>query len=260
MYRLIQILRRGAISFLAIIAPIYLVTAGVASAQSKVVTISTGEWGPYVSEKLPHFGISGHIITAAFNKVGIKAEYQFFPWARAMKEAEERRADLTGIWYSNDERRVRFDYSNEVIGAANMFFHLKNVPFDWEDFDSFPDDTVGVTRGYSYSADFDKAAASGQVKTEVTGTDTLNFRKLLRGRIDAFVMAELAGYDLLKKEFSKEDLDRVTAHPNKVSSAPLHLLTAKGNPRGLFFIEKFNEGIAKLDASGELQGILDQYR
>ncbi|MBX2867668.1 MAG: transporter substrate-binding domain-containing protein [Acidiferrobacterales bacterium] len=229
-------------------------------AQSRTVRISTGEWGPYVSENMEHYGIGPQIITAAFAKVGVKTEYQFFPWTRAMKEAEDRRSDLTGIWYYNDERSKKFDYSDNVLSAANIFFYRKNTPFNWTNFETFPASKVGVTRGYSYSAQFDTAAEEGLVKVEKTGSDELNFRKLLRGRIDAFVMAELAGYDMLKAKFATEEREKITAHPLKVSSAPLHLLTAKGNAKGRGFIEMFNKGLKMLEQSGELDAILASYR
>ncbi len=229
-------------------------------AQSQTVRISTGEWGPFVSESLNHYGIAPQIITAAFNKVGLKTEYLFYPWTRAMKEAEDQRSDLTGIWFFNDERSERFDYSDNVLSSTNIFFYNKKNPFDWSDFESFPRSKVGVTRGYSYSAQFDEAVEEGLVDVEKTENDELNFRKLLRGRIDAFVMAELVGFDMLKQKFSAADQEKISTHPNKVSSAPLHLLSAKGNAKGKELIGKFNKGMALLKQSGELDAILAKYR
>ncbi len=229
-------------------------------AQSQTVRISTGEWAPYVSESMEHYGIAPQIITAAFGKVGIKTEYQFFPWTRAMKEAEDQKVDLTGIWYFNDERSKKFHYSDDLVSSANIFFYNKENPFNWANFESFPKSKIGVTRGYSYSAQFDSAAEAGLVNVEKTGSDELNFRKLLRGRIDAFVMAELVGYDMLKTKFESSEREKLGVHPVKVSSAPLHLLSEKNNAKGRAFIKLFNKGLEMLEQSGELDAILASYR
>lgn len=238
----------------------WFVFGSLAAAQSTTVTISTGEWAPFVSENLEHYGIAPRIITAALEEVGITPQYRFSPWARAMKEAEEQVVEFSGIWFYNEERAQRFRYSEPVVSSANVFFYRKDRPFDWDDFTRFPDQVVGITRNYSYGQVFDEAAEVGLVQTEVTGSDILNFRKLLRGRIDAFPIGELVGYDLLRREFNAFEREMIEVHPKEISDAPLHLITAHDNTEGLALLERFNEGMAALRDNGELQRILDEYR
>ena len=242
-----------------------LLVFSVLSCQNKAhadntITISTGEWGPFVSESLAHYGIAPRIVSAAFKKVDIEVRYSFLPWARAMKDVEEGKADLSGFWFHNQERARKFAYTDSLVDSPNVFFYLKDKPFDWENFDSFTDQTIGTTLSYSYSQAFDSAVKAGKVNVETEETDVLNFRKLLRGRIAAFPVAELVGYDLLKKEFSDAEARSLAVHPVKISAAPLHLIGQLDNPVSTQLINLFNKGLGILRETGEYDDILQQYK
>ena len=226
---------------------------------AETITISTGEWAPFVSESLQHYGVAPRIVTAAFEQVGIKVEYQFFPWARAMKVVEDGQADLSGFWFFNEERAGKFNYTESLVDSPNVFFYRKDKPFDWDNFENFPAKVIGTTLSYSYSQAFDTAVESGKVNVEVEETDILNFRKLIRGRIDAFPIAELVGHDLLRTEFSRSESDLLAVHETKISAAPLHLIGSKSQATQQT-IELFDKGLAMLKSSGEYKAILDSYR
>lgn len=231
-----------------------------ATAAERTITISTGEWAPFVSESLDGYGIAPRIVTAAFGKVDVDVEYRFYPWARAMREAQENKVDFSGFWFHTEERAETLSFTESMVDSPNVFFYRKDRQFDWTDFDTFPDKTVGSTLSYSYSQAFDSAVESGKVKVEVEENDLLNFRKLLRGRIDAFPIAELVGYDLIKREFSETEVAMLEVHPVKISAAPLHLVTARDNPESAANIALFSEGLKQLRESGELDRILSEYR
>lgn len=47
-------------------------------ANSETVRLANGEYPPYCSEHLPHYGIWSHIVTEAFALKGLTVEYEFF--------------------------------------------------------------------------------------------------------------------------------------------------------------------------------------
>ena len=47
------------------------------------IKITIGEWSPFISKELPHYGIVPHIISEIFNEAGVNVQYGFFPWARS---------------------------------------------------------------------------------------------------------------------------------------------------------------------------------
>ncbi len=83
---------------------ILILGCGVAAAEmSNTIRLTNGEWQPYLSKDVPHFGIASHIVTEAFALVGVEVEYGFFPWARSMKLAKVGRWDGRVLL----QRRVR---------------------------------------------------------------------------------------------------------------------------------------------------------
>ena len=253
-----QILAAWAAKTLLVLSTVLGSTAAVGA--ERTVTISTGEWAPFVSESLQGYGIAPRIVTAAFGKVDVDVEYVFYPWARAMREAQEKKVDFSGFWFHTEERAKTLTYTESMVDSPNVFFYRKDRKFDWSDFNNFPDKTIGTTLSYSYSQAFDDAVNTGKVSAEVEETDLLNFRKLLRGRIDAFPIAELVGYDLIKREFSASEVAMLDVHPVKISAAPLHLITARDNPEAEAKMALFSEGLKQLRESGELDRILSEYK
>ena len=43
------------------------------------IRITLGEWSPFISKELPHYGIVPHIISEIFNEAGVNVQYGFFP-------------------------------------------------------------------------------------------------------------------------------------------------------------------------------------
>ena len=227
------------------------------------VTVSNGEWAPFLSEHLPYGGVATRIVTAAFAAAGVDVEYRWYgdSWERAKRDAEHGQVDFSAVWYRNEDRARKFLFTDSVIDVAIVFFYHKDSPFDWDDFDTIaPDEVIGVTRGYSYTAEFDAAKQAGMFTHEVADRDILNFRKLLRRRIDAFVIGELVGHDILMQNFSPAEVATLSVHPKKISGAPMYVIMSKNHPRAQTLLARFNEGLRLLRDSGEYDAILSNYR
>ena len=227
------------------------------------VTISNGEWAPFLSEHLPFGGIATRIVTAAFVAAGVDVEYRWYgdAWERAKRDMEHGEVDFSAVWYHTEERAKKFRFTDPVIDVATVFFYHKDSPFDWDYIDTIaPDKVIGVTRGYSYTAEFDAAKRAGKFRHEVADRDILNFRKLLRRRIDAFVIGELVGHDILKQSFSPSEIAALAVHPKKISEASMYVLISRNHPRAPTLLARFNEGLRLLKDRGEYESIMREYR
>jgi len=96
------------IKFVSVIVTSVVLCANILTAEE--IRITNGEWAPFVSKKLPHYGVASHIITKAYAKVGIKVKYGFFPWARAYDYVKEGSWDSTLPWIRNKEREQIFPF------------------------------------------------------------------------------------------------------------------------------------------------------
>ena len=234
--------------------PIFLIFCFCSSVSAEqAVRFTTGEWPPYLSQEAPQGGIAACIVTEAFAAAGIKTEFGWFPWKRAFQLAGREKWDGSMIWSRSPDREKDFLYSDAVIEVSDVFFHLKSYSFDWKSWDDLKGLKIGVTTGYLYGEAFQQAQKSGQIKVFQVTTDLQNLKKLLKKRIDVFVVAQDVGYELLRRHFSSQQAQLFTSHPKPVrpSMANLHLLLSKRNPDHKNRMTVFNKGLKEIKANGK---------
>ena len=228
-----------------------------AASAGETIRITNGEWTPYLSEHLPHYGVSSHIVTEAFALVDVEVEYGFFPWKRSFKLAKSgEKWDGSAVWYYSEERARHFHYSDAVNQVEMAFFHLKDASFDWETMEDLKDTKIGATLEYFYGTEFKDAVDAKIIRPEWVATDELNLRKLFKGRIDVFPGAVLVTYRQIRNTLGEEDAARFEHHPKLIRSSPLHLILAKANPDNERFTELFNRGLRLLKESGRYDEIV----
>lgn len=220
------------------------------------VRLTNGEWPPYCSQTLKHHGLVSRIVTEAFAVEGIKVEYGFFPWKRALVNVEDGTWDGSPGWYYSEERAQYAYYSDPMIDYHNVIFHLKSTPFDWKEVEDLKGIPIGGTRGNVYGKKIEDAKKSGKLTIEWVTEDEQNFKKLLAGRVQLVLMDLHVGYFLLHTKFTPEERSLITHHPKPTASAePGHLILSKKVDRSKRLMDAFNRGLQRLKESGKY----DQY-
>jgi len=224
------------------------------------VRLASGEWPPYLSEKLPHFGVASRIVTDAFAAKGITVEYGYFPWARSLKLAQDGNWDGSLIWQKTPEREQDFYFSETVITGQNVFFHLKSRPFEWKEMKDLAGLHIGATLDYTYGEAFTKAEADGTLTVERVPSDEQNLRKLLAGRIDIFPLDLDVGLAMLRENLTPEEAAQITYNPLPIQSTSFSIMLSKKVPRNKEMLDLFNAGLKELIASGKVQQYIEESR
>lgn len=227
---------------------------------SETITITAGEWPPYLSANLKHHGIVGRIITDAFAHANIDVAFRMLPWKRAYKEAENGKVAGTAVWLKNPDREKIFIYSDEVIVETHVFFYKKGLVFDWETMTDITPFRLGGLLGFSYGKDLDKIIAENKVKIERVGQDGQNFNKLLTGRIDLYPQEINVGYEVLHRNFLKGEVASIDHHTTPFMIKPSFLLFPKKNPESQRLQEIFNAGVAQLKKDGKVEAYITEAR
>ena len=222
------------------------------AAADDTIRITTGEFSPWTSEHLKHGGFTNHVISEAFKLEGYEVEFTFYPWKRAYESAKSGDKYLaTSYWYRSEERAQDFHYSDPIQTDAMVFFHLKdNPPPAWEILTDLDGQRIGATSGFTYTDEFWELARSNHLDIEEAESEELNFRKLLKGRIDLFPSDSLVGQKILQEFFGKRAAEKVIYHPRPLRGATGHLLISKKVAGGEELIVAFNRGLAKLRENG----------
>jgi polar amino acid transport system substrate-binding protein len=226
----------------------------------ETVRLTNGEWPPYLSKEMKHYGVASHVIESAFKNAGVTVEYGFFPWKRAFILAQRGNWDGSVLWSPSEERCKHFYFSDLVANDVNVFFHLKSKPFDWNNYSDLKGLILGATLAYDYGNDFTTHEMNGAIYVERSVKDETGFKKLLGKRIDLFVCNVDVGYFLIHKMYPIETASLFTNHPKSVKAAPLCLLLSKKIKKNHKLIEQFNNGLNQLKSNGKFDAYYDASR
>jgi polar amino acid transport system substrate-binding protein len=218
------------------------------------VSVTTGEWPPFISEALPGKGPVLQAVTEAFAIRGVKADVAFNPWNRSLVLAKEGRADTTAVWGPAESREADFLFSDAVLESPLSFFHLKGSDFDWEDYADLRGLRVGVTLGNKYTAAFHEAEEAGVFQTFKSSSEKLGLRALFAGRLDVYVVNRDAGYRIARANHS-ERFDQLTHHAKPLRVSTYHLLVSRKLKDAQMLVDTFNEGLRELKANGRIDAL-----
>ncbi len=219
--------------------------------------LTNGEWPPFTSETYFEHGFISHVVKEAYKLEGIDVEYTFLPWKRALQEARDGDIwDGSVAWSMADGRTDYFIFTDPIIELSDVFFHRKDLPFDWSTFEDLKSYRIGATIGYSYGDAFAEAEKNGLITVERISTDESNFKKLAQGRINLFPCVLEVGYEILANNISPGVANRITNHPRPLRRVGYHVILSKKNPRSEYYAEAFNRGLQKLKDSGSYEKFL----
>ncbi|MCP4551853.1 MAG: amino acid ABC transporter substrate-binding protein [Bacteroidetes bacterium] len=220
----------------------------------ETIRITNGEWLPYHSEKLPHYGAGSRIVTEAFEGEGLEVKWGFFPWKRAYINVVNGSWNASIGWIKTPKREKEVLFSEPIYGGKWVFFHLKSALFEWKTIEDLKGLNIGAIHGYSYGTIFDNAEKNGIFKVERVTKEEQNFKKLLLGRIHVFAHAIDGGYASLRMKLKPEEVQQITHFPKPIQVVNYHLVFTK-TKKNKRMLKLFNKGLRQLRESGKI----DQY-
>ena len=222
---------------------------------TRTIIITTGEWSPIISKQKLGYGPLSMVITEAFGINGVKVEFQFFPWKRAMQELRSGRAMASSAWRKTNDREQEFLFSEGIYDNQNVFFHLKSMPFDWNNISDLKRYYIGAALGYAYSKDFEKAEEQGDLEVFRVNKEKSLIEMLLTKRIDVFPANREVGLQLIRSQ-TPEAFNQFAIHPKPISLQPLHLVFNK-DATSEALLNEFNAGLQQLKQSGRYAEIYE---
>ncbi|MEM1400829.1 MAG: transporter substrate-binding domain-containing protein, partial [Pseudomonadota bacterium] len=224
------------------------------------ISISTGEYAPFTGENLPSGGVVNGLVSRVLAEAGLQAEFQYFPWKRALQMARSGDVAASSYWGEREDQ-TGLAMVGPIVLDRNVLFFRRDKPVS--EFDNVADlggIVIGVTAGYSYTPAFWAAVESGSISVEETDSDETNFRKLLAGRIDAFIADEYVGYYLLDQAFSAEERQQLTSTESAVMGNGGFIQVSLEAEGGAELAERLQATIDAMQASGSLDAARAELR
>ena len=235
-----------------------LAQGSVAPANSQVgsqpaVRVCVGDFPPYNSPRLPRMGPIFDLAQQAFQRAGYTMQAEFMPWARILKEGEEGRCLILGIW-RNAARDQLFDYSSPLVEQELGFFVKRGSQKMTHNAETLRRLRIGVERG-SYLPELLRDPG---LQLDLASALNSNLRKLAKDRIDLAFGAKDAGLYMLAKE--PELRARIDWLAPGLESKPTYLAFSRRDPQAEALRSAFEQGLAAMKADGSYRRLLKAAR
>lgn len=224
----------------------------------EAIRLSTGEWPPFISKRLHHYGPLSRIVVEAFAETGIDVKFGFFPWKRAMLVARTGQWDGSALWGMHEERKAFFYYSDSVAEQTYVFFHRADDDFDWQNLSDLEGISLSATLGYNYHEAFETMERLEQIHVTRAVDDEAVMRMLINGRVRLALVERIAGYEALRKILPEAQVEHYRHHPKPQSVDGLYLLLSRKNPDNAELITRFNKALKNLRESGKIETYLEE--
>ncbi len=235
-----------------------------ASPAQTSITLTNGEWVPYLSENLPEYGFASAVVKAAFKASDVDVEYKFFPLSRAIFYAKEGH-DLNGQIchgfvansYHKDDVET-FYHSVPIFEDDVIVYTLAKRNLKIKTFDDLQNLTIGTTRTLNERM-LEVMDIHSKLKIIKSGTHDVLFDRLLYERVDAIWQTRAnANYFLLNK-YSKEQRDQI-AQSEVIRTRRYHLILNKSIESNAENIRKFNRGLRIIKENGTYDALVEKLK
>ena len=222
---------------------------GLCYAQEKIAHLSTLEWPPYTSDKLPLGGATTEVVREAFSHENYKIAVSFQSWKRAIDMAAKKTEDVVAYFPGYHCKHRDGFIASEQIGSGPLGFaeHIE-APITWDNLDSIIEQQlkIGTVRGYANTDEFDAKVGTGWIFAVPSDDDVSNLEKLIRKRIDAAVIDKFVlEYLKATEETIMRDRDKLRFNKRPLEDKTLYLCF-RDDETGRAMRQIFNTGLAKV--------------
>ena len=220
---------------------------------SHLITISTGTYPPWTGKELHGGGFINEIVSEAFAQEGYRVQFRYLPWKRAYAEVKAGKVPASSYWYYQKNRDQYFFQSEPVYTETIYFMYNRVHPLEsWKTLDDLKGFVIGATDGFTYTKAFWDKIKDKSLTVQLTTSDLLNIRKLLKRRVDLVPLERNVAYYLIRKHFNANDINSIGYNPKPLAVESDRVLFSRKYPGAKRLLAIFNNGLAKLKKQGRI--------
>jgi len=164
-------------------------------------------------------------------------------------------AAAVGGIYKNNLREQVFEFSQPIFEEKRVVFVRKGSAFAFNTLADFKDHKVGLVYGLSYGSSIDKAREEDIFAVEESCNNAINFKKLIRGRVDCIIVDRIAGAVLIEEMQLGGDVD-ILAVPASINQTYL-VFSKSYNQKKL--LDRFNNALTRMQKDGSYQQLVADF-
>lgn len=225
------------------------VVLGVHASNAQNLKIATGEWIPFTSASMAHFGEFTKRVTIVLNEMGAEPDYLFYPWGRCFDSVEKGRIWAAFPYSYTLERAKKVWFSDMLACSKTVFFYYDGEGttrgYHFEHLEDLKSYRIGGVTGYFYEESFKNTG----LRVDYVNKEINAMEKLKIGRIDLMPVNERVGWSLIKTHFP-DDAHKFNTLANPLSVNPLCLIVSKDYPGSKELLERFNNALQRCIQKG----------
>ncbi len=236
---------------LALVASSLLAFARNTDASETLIKLTSLEWPPYTSAKLPEQGYTTALLRAAFAQVGYRVEVEFYPWSRAVLLAKQG-GEYAGYFPEYFSHAIAANcILSDSLGDSplGLAFHPAQ-PFEWRTYDDLKLHTIGVVQDYVNTEPFDRNVANGSQAVEMVSTDWQNIKKLGAHHLRAAIIDANVLRFLVHNQAPQ--YQAIKMHPQLLENKKLYVCFSK-NAANEHHNQLLHDGLQKIDRNALLK-------
>ena len=226
---------------------------GLGAVHAQNVSIVTGEYSPFVAQRLPQHGVTAAIVTKAFKSQGLGVNYEFLPWKRGYNETLLGTYVASFPYLKTAEREVLFLYSEPICTDRFRLFVRKSQvrQQDWAH------KRLCIPLGYD-TTQVQGFTMANAIVLERPSESGNCFQMLERERVDAVWVSELVAADTVRAMFGA-DAKTYALDISLVGEHHYYLIVSKALPDFGVWVSKFNAGLKHIQGNGTYKKIVKQF-
>ncbi|HYD99112.1 MAG TPA: transporter substrate-binding domain-containing protein [Alphaproteobacteria bacterium] len=230
----------------------------VVAAPALALDFVTGpDYPPFADEKLPGGGMTTELVGAVYKALGQDAAVKFMSWKRGYEATLAGEAAGTFPYVKTPEREKEFVYSESMFDLRQLVYAHPGSGIEFNTAADLKGKKVCGAVGYAIPPELQAMVDKGELKREQPADLAGCFRLVSAGRADFVVSDEIVAKDALK--LAKIDMSTLKVSDKPFDTAGLYLIVGKKTAEAEKLVSQFNEGLAKLKASGEYEAIVKKY-
>ena len=222
------------------------------AAPKEVLIAAEDDWYPYggaVNGESRGLGVD--LVRASFAAVGITAKFAPMPYSRCLDQVRQGTAVACNEPARTAETEAALLWPKLPLFKARSLIYgrypSREAGLTTRDLEG---KQVIVTNGFEYGSEFD---ANLRVKRVVATKEVSVFRMLLARRADYALAYERVAHHLWR-QYPEEFKDKFVA-VGLIAETSMYCAFSKRHPQAQYFLRLFDEGFAKIEASGERKAI-----
>lgn len=242
----------------SIVACLLLSMTLMSSAAADTWRLVTGDdYTPFTGKTLPAGGMLTQVVQAALGARGINSTLDWHPWNRGYIQTLRGDYDATFPYVHSPQRDQEYLYSAPLFTPVQHIFSRAGEVIEVTDIASMLGKRLCFPLGWQPPLVLQQMLDGGQLmRHSPTGLDECA-KLLLLGRDDFFIADRRLGLAALHASGVPSSAFRRSTET--LSSSALHLIVPRNHPRAAALIEQFNQGLARLQTSGEYQRLIERY-